>query len=369
MAPASAAASDLLARNVLTQRLHVRPKETVLIESWPTSLPWASAFVRQSRRIGAKPVVLYEDEASYWQAVASGGAKALGQLGDHEWAALEKTDVYVYFWGPENRGRTRALPEKTQEELTGFNGRWYELAAKTGLRGARMEIARATETNARYYGVNLGTWRRELFQASVRDPREFDRPIRKLRQALASGTTLRIRHPNGTDLSLGLAGREPLALDGRVTPQSMQRPYGMLVNVPAAVVLVAIDESVADGTIRANGPNYLPNGPVSGGQWKFSGGHLRGARYATGGARFRGPYAMGGEGRDLPGLLEIGLDPAIHVAPELEDCELGALTLGIGGNAGFGGRTKSSFNSWLTVRGAELSVDGRVVVRGGRIRS
>jgi leucyl aminopeptidase (aminopeptidase T) len=367
MAPANPTVSDLLARNVLTQRLHVRPKETVIIEAWPTSLPWANAFVRQSRRIGAKPVLLYDDEASYWQAVESGDAQGLGQLGDHEWAALEKTDVYVYFWGPENRGRSRALPETTQEELVGFNGRWYELAAKTGLRGARMEIARATETNARYYGVNLRTWQRELVQASLRNPREYDRPIRKLKRALKDGKTLRIRHPNGTDLSLGLAGREPLALDGRVTPETMKRPYGMLVNVPASVVLVALDESTADGTILANGTNYLSNGAVSGGRWKFSEGRLRGARYATGGARFRRPYSAAGEGRDRPGLLEIGLEPAIHVAPELEDCELGALTVGIGGNVGFGGRTKSSFNSWLTVRGAELSIDGRVVVRGGRI--
>lgn len=364
----STAVADLLARRVLAQRIHLRPKENVIIESWPSALPWANAFVREARRVGARPILLYDDEASYWQTVSWGGASVLGHPGAHEWAALEKTDVYVYFWGPEDRRRFRALSDKTQEELSAFNARWYKIAAKTGLRGLRMEIARATEANARYYGVDLGGWKRELIAAGLRDPAQFEGPVRKLRGALERGSSVRIRHPNGTDLTLALAGRKARTFDGRVTPESMKRPFGMLAAVPAAAVVVALEESTADGIIRSNRENYLPSGKVAGGAWTFSRGRLRSARYASGAARFRGPYATGGEGRDRPAVLEIGLEPAIHIAPELEDYELGALTLGIGGNAAYGGRTRSSFSSWLTIRGAELSIDGRIVVNGGRIR-
>jgi len=365
---ASAPPNDLLARNVLSQRVRLRPKETVTIETWPSALPWANAFVREARRIGAKPILLYDDETSYWEAVRSGGAAGLGRPGAHEWAALENSDVYIYFWGPEDRSRMRALPEKTQEALTAFNARWYEVAAKSGLRGVRMEIARATEANARYYGVNLGAWTRELVTAGLRNPAEFDRPIARLRRALERGTSVRIRHPNGTDLSLALARREVREFAGRVTRQSMKRRFGMLASVPTAAVAVSVDESTADGTIVSNRENYLPTGVVTKGAWKFSDGRLRSARYASGGTRFRGAYATGGEGRDRPAFLEIGLEPAIRISPELEDSELGALTVGIGANAGYGGRSTSTFSSWLTVRGAELSIDGRVVVRGGRIR-
>ncbi|MFZ0699659.1 MAG: hypothetical protein WAN74_05675 [Thermoplasmata archaeon] len=367
MSPSSAP-PDLLARKVLTQRIQLRPRETVTIEAWPTALPWANAFVRQARRIGAKPILLYDDEASYWEEVLSGGAPGLGRPGAHEWAALEHSNVYIYFWGPEDRSRMRALPEKTQEALTAFNAHWYEVAAKTGLRGLRMEIARATEANARYYGVRLGTWKRELVTASMRDPAVFERPSARLRRALEGGKTVRIRHPNGTDLTLALADREARSFLGRVTRETLKRRFGMLASVPTAAVAVSVDESTAEGTIVSNRKNYLPAGPVAEGAWKFSDGRLRSARYASGGARFRGPYAAGGEGRDRPAFLEIGLEPAIHVAPELEDSELGAVTIGIGANAGYGGKSKSSFSSWLTTGGAELSVDGKVVLKGGRVR-
>lgn len=366
--PANSTEPDLLARKVLSQRIQLRPKETVTVEAWPSALPWANAFVRQARRLGAKPILLYDDEASYWEEVLSGGAPGLGRPGAHEWAALEHSDVYIYFWGPEDRSRMRALPDQTQEALTAFNARWYEIAAKTGLRGLRMEIARATEPNARYYGVNLGAWKRELITASLRDPAAFDRPYARLRDALERGMSARIRHPNGTDLTLALAGREARSFLGRVTRETMKRPFGMLASVPTAAAALAVDESTADGTFVSNRENYLPDGPVVQGAWKFSDGHLRSARYRAGAARFRGPYATGGEGRDRPAFLEVGLEPSIRISPELEDSELGAITVGIGSNAGYGGKTKSSFSSWLTIRGAELSIDGTVVVKSGRVR-
>jgi hypothetical protein len=51
----------------------------------------------------------------------------------------------------------------------------------------------------------------------------------------------------------------------------------------------------------------------------------------------------------------------------LEESELGAVSFGIGGNAGYGGKTKVPFIDWLTVGGAALSINGHTVVRGGRV--
>jgi hypothetical protein len=50
-----------------------------------------------------------------------------------------------------------------------------------------------------------------------------------------------------------------------------------------------------------------------------------------------------------------------------EESERGALTVGVGRNAGFGGKNTSSFFGFLTVGGAELLVDDTPVVRGGRL--
>ncbi|MCI4370108.1 MAG: hypothetical protein L3J81_02115, partial [Thermoplasmata archaeon] len=96
-----------MARSVLQKNLQVRPGERVIIEAWTHTLPWAVSFAREARRLGASPLVPYEDEASYWDSVDAKEDKVLGRAAAHEWAALGKTDVYLHMWGPGDRVRLR----------------------------------------------------------------------------------------------------------------------------------------------------------------------------------------------------------------------------------------------------------------------
>ena len=364
---ASIADADRLARTVLTSRLGVRPKENVTIECYSSSLPWAAGFVRESRRLGARPLLHYEDEHSFWHAVDSGNASLLGSPGEHEWAALEKTNVYVFFWGPEDQRRVRSLPDAIQEKLFAFNPRWYEIAGKAGVRGVRMAIARATEENARYFGVSLANWRKELHAATARDPRTLAKDANRLRSALQRGRSVRIRHPNGTDLTLALAHRAPTVYLGMVPPKAKRKGTGFMVSVPDANVLVSVDERTAEGSIVANRPTFVLGPPLRGARWTFHNGRLTRSRFAEGGSWFQKEFSGAPSGKDRPSFLEIGLDPAIHSSPTSEESERGAVTFGIGGNSGFGGKTKCPFLAYVTLAGASVSIDDRLVVRGGHI--
>jgi leucyl aminopeptidase (aminopeptidase T) len=359
--------ADRLARQVLTVRLHLKPGENVTIETYPTALPWALGFVREARRLGARPLLHYEDESSYWTAVQEGRFDAIGQPGTHEWAALAKTDVYVYFWGPEDGARLDNLPDATFERLVGFNSKWYEVAQRAGVRGVRMGIARATAANARRWGVSLDAWRKEVVDATMLSPKQFVADSRKVQKAFERGQKVRIRHPNGTDLTLALAGRKASVDLGWVTAASRKARFGSMASVPDGCVYVAIDETTAEGTFVSNRMANLFGEPVRGGRWTFRGGRLVGQRYSSGAAAVRAAYAKGGKGRDRPGLLEVGLNPAVRISPGLEEGERGAVTAFVGSNVGYGGKTRSTFIAHLTVAGAELSVDGRTLVRGGRI--
>jgi leucyl aminopeptidase (aminopeptidase T) len=360
--------ADRLARGVLRQRLRVKPKENVTIETYPSSLPWATGFVREARRLGARPLLLYEDERSYWSAVEEGRAGLVGTPGAHEWAALKGSDVYIYFWGPENLARRGRLPDREAEKLVAFNSKWYQLAQKAGVRGARMGIARVTEANARFFGVPLGSWREQVVRASLRDPASIRPSATRLARRLARGRSVRIRHPNGTDLTLALAGREPLTSLGEVTAESMKTPFGSMANVPDASVYVAVDEGTADGQFVANRRTTSPSGsPIEGGRFTFRNGRLARSAFRRGGTGFRVPYRAAGVGRDLPSFLEVGLDPAVMGGPLIEESEAGAVTVGVGRNTFAGGKTAVDFFAYLTLGGAELSIDGQKIVRGGRV--
>jgi len=360
--------ADRLARGVLRQRLRVKPKECVTIETYPGSLPWATGFVREARRLGARPLLLYEDERSYWTGVEEGRAGVIGSPGDNEWGMLTGSDVYIYFWGPEDLARRRRLPERVAEKLVAFNSKWYETARKAGVRGARMGIARVTPRNARVFGVPYATWREQVVTASLRDPGELRASAAKVATAFERGRSVRVRHPNGTDLTLALAGRPPQVTIGEVTPESRRSRFGSMASVPDATVYVAVDESTADGVFVANRRTTTVSGlPREGGRFTFRDGALRRAAFRRGGAGFRADFRAAGAGRERPSFLEVGLDPALRATPLLEEAERGAVTVGVGGNAGFGGKTRVDFLAYLTLADAELSIDGRVVARRGRV--
>jgi len=345
----------------------LKPGENVTIETYPTALPWALGFVREARRLGARPLLHYEDEDSYWAAVDEGRFDLLGQPGRHEWAALENTDVYVYFWGPEDRARRERLPAVTADRLVAFNPKWYRVAGRHRVRGVRMGIAHVTPLAARQWGVPFGAWQKEVVRSTMLDPADLVADAKKVRRAFERGREVRIRHPNGTDLALALAGHTPLLSLGRTTPATRRQAFGSMANAPDGSVYVAVDATTADGALVSNRLSSRLGVPVRGGQWTFRRGHLVRQRYSEGAGAMRRAWRSAGRYRDRPAMVEVGLDPTVRIAPGLEENERGSVTVGIGGNAGFGGTTPARLYMHLSVAGAELSVDGRVLVRGGRV--
>lgn len=360
MPPSSApdAVLTALARSLLTRNLNVRPGETVTIEAWPHTLPLAVALSREARRRRALPILLYEDETAYWDAVDAGQASVLGTAAAHEWAALGKTDVYLHMWGPGDRVRLNALPAPKSAALFRSNDRWYATARKAGLRGLRLEYGRPFPSLAAAYGVDEATWRARIVAASGVDPRVLARRAAALVRSLATGRRLRLTHPNGTDLTLGLARRPVRVYDGRPLPADPKRPFDLLSNVPAGAVRLALDETVADGTLVGNRTCYYEDGVARGARFEFAGGKLVRHAFESGGERFDAPYARGGVGRDRPGFLSIGMNPELRDTPQVEDLESGAVMVSLGANQNLGGKNRASFFGWGIVAGGAVEVDG-----------
>ncbi len=351
------------ARSILTRNLKVRPGENVTIEGWSHALPWAVALAREARRLKAHPLVLYEDEESFWDAVDHREEASFGASPSHEWAALAKTDVYIHMWGPGDKVRLGTLPVKRQERILAWNGAWYKAAAKAGLRGARLEVGRPYPSLAKVYGVDEEGWRDQVMAASMVDPEKLQTTGDRIAKALKGGRRVRIWDNQGTDLTLGLLGRPVRVNAGLITPEERKRPYGMMTSLPSGAVSVALDESVADGRISANRSSYLDDGKATGGVLEFRNGRLVAQQFDTGGSLFEGPYRRGGKGRDQPGQLRIGLNPKLHDTPQLEDIEAGAITVSVGGNGHLpGGKNTSRYFGFVVNAGAHLEIDGKSIL-------
>lgn len=357
-----------LARTVLGDNLNVRKGEAVLIESWTHSLPLARKFVSEVRRLGGRPTLLHEDEEAWWEAVEKRQFDLLGKLSDAERAALEKTDVYVYFWGPADRPRMAALPDAVQEKLTAWNEGWYDIAQKHGVRGTRMMVAQATEPAAKEFGLDADDWRKRMTAAGTVSGKQLAARGTRVMKALAKGSELRVRHPNGTDLTVQLKGIKSRTDSGVVTPEAMKRRYGMLSNTPSGQVLSAVDKASAQGTFVSNRTVYLGAFRFGGQTWKFQDGKLVEHSTKIGGEMFDKNFASAPKGADVLGYFSIGLNPKSEDLPPIEDTEEGSMIIGIGGNQFVGGKSKMPFQGFALIGGATIEVDGKVLAKGGKIK-
>jgi aminopeptidase len=345
--------------------------ESVTIESWSDTLPWALSFVLEARILGARPMLLLEDEPTYWKSIDHAPTANLGHIGAHEFAALKETDAYVYLSGPMDTARTETLTSSLDRRIGATDHEWLRITQKFGVRSVRWDLGRTNAFRARQYGVNLARWRDELIEAASFDARILRRDGRRIARSLRRGREVVISHPNGTNLRLRLAGRLPFVDDGVVDEQDI-RAGSFMTSVPSGVTMVTVDETYAEGTFVANTPGvmfvHMRDTPLPPGSWTFRKGHLREYSFATGGEGFRQTFRRSGPGKDRPGLLSVGLNPRITSIPLLFDQERGRICLGIGRNSFYGGATRRPhFVAYQSLRGGSIAIDGRPVVDAGHL--
>ncbi len=333
----------------------------------------SSAMVDEVRQVGGSAFLAHEDDDAWWRGIERKQAGHLGRLSAPEWAALKAADVFVQFWGPADSTRLAKLPDPEFDPWAeGWFDRWYRIARSTGLRGGRMAVGWVTDGRARKWGVDKERWMRSLLRAYLADPQEVTRSGRRLARAFVGKRKIRITHPNGTDLEVGLAGRSPRIYDGLPHPRNKTySEYDMMANFPDGRLAVALDSRTAEGRIVATRRSYdevwFPWTIYADGSFEFSRGRLTSFSFGEGSAAFRKRYAQATPGKDRTGSLRIGLHPTLRHVPYLEDMELGCVRLGVGGNAYLGGTNPSDFRGWISLTGSEVSVDGVPVVRAGKL--
>lgn len=358
------------ARTVLAKNLATAKGESVIVETWPHTLPYARAFVEETRRLGAVPTLLYEDEPAWWSAVEAKNFRPFAKLSKAEKAAVAKADVYVHFFGPEDQVRLSSLPSALRDKPFAWNEEWYDAAHQGKLRGARMSIGLVPSGLAQKFGMSDEELREKLVKAGSVDAGKMARKGTKLRKLIENGATLRLRHANGTDLTLHLKGLHVRLDVGIVDAAARKSRYGILTNNPTGLLMVAVDRSNATGTVVGNRAVYdLATGHrYADADWAFEAGRLRKRSLGDGGEAFEKAFATGGKGRDVLSYFSIGLNPEGHAAAPAEDTEEGAVLLSVGNNAFADGANKAKMRGFAMLAGADVEVDGRVIVARGRIR-
>jgi len=353
-----------LVRNVLISTLAIQPGDDVIVETWSHGLPLAGEFVYQLRMLGARPMLILEDEKSYWKCVESLLNDKLGKVGDHEWAAVEKAKGYVFIPGPDDLARVWKDPSKFRAS-TSYNEEWYERAQRYRLKAARIALGYASPLRARWYKLPLSAWQRMLIAASSIDFAQLGARAEKLMPFFRNGD-VNISASNGTNLNLRLIGREVSADDCVVDSDDLDKGRNVA-NIPGGYVLACPDEEYAEGTVVFDKPTVYMGRWVRGVRLEFKQNRLVDYQARQGAEHFKASYEKASGDKNKIAAVEVGINPKARTGFLQDSLASGVVTVGIGANDDVGGANKSDFYFEGVITKATLTVDGKVIVQNGKL--
>jgi leucyl aminopeptidase (aminopeptidase T) len=150
--------SDLegqVARKVVSESLRLKKGESLTVETWNNGLALARRVVIEARRVGALPIMLFEDEDTYVYSVRSTPRDTVGKMGRHEYELLAATDAYFFIPNELLQAYTKRLTPEEVGKSTTYGSSWYDAAEKAKLRGARMSFGFAGKELSRMLGKSL----------------------------------------------------------------------------------------------------------------------------------------------------------------------------------------------------------------------
>jgi leucyl aminopeptidase (aminopeptidase T) len=353
-----------LASRVLSSTLAIQPGDDVVVETWDHGLQIADTFVYRLRELGARPMLLLEREGVFWRSLEKLTEDKLGKVGEHEWAAIEKAKGYVFIPGPADIRKIRRNRSKFGA-ATAYNEQWYERAKRYRLKAARIGLGYATQHRARAYKFSLSAWRKMLLAASTVDFTVLRSRLSKLAPLLRVGNA-KITAPNGTNLTLRLAGREPYVEDCVVDEDDLTQGRNVA-NIPGGNALVCPDESYAEGTVVFDRPTAYLGRWIGGIQFEFKNGELIKYRARKNADALRTSYEKATGERNRIAAIGVGVNPKARTGFLQDGIVAGAVTVAIGGNDDLGGANKTDFYFPGILSKATLTVNDNVIVKNGEL--
>jgi hypothetical protein len=192
----------------------------------------------------------------------------------------------------------------------------------------------------------------------------------QVRKLLAAGKEVRITHPNGTDLRLRIDGRPISVNDGIVSAQEAKPGSAeSTVWLPAGDVYLIPVPGTATGTLISE-QEFVRGQKVDELRLEFKAGKLVSMTAKSGLEPLKASYDAAGPGKDMLSVLNIGINPSLKVPddnPIHAWSKAGRVTVVVGNNGWAGGSNLVNFGLSPSSPGTTLTVDGKVLIQGGKL--
>jgi leucyl aminopeptidase (aminopeptidase T) len=359
-----------VAAKVVGQSAAVREGEIVLIAGRDEDLPLLEEIAIEVLKVGGHPLVTVSTERFRRREYDEIPAKYDGRSPDLALKLAGIEDVFINLESGEGRTMKGVPPERIAARAKAF-APVMELARRRKVRTVALGNGLyPSEERAELFGMSREELARLMYGGIDVDYGQLQATGERVRKALAAGKKLRVTGPDGTDLQLGIAGRQVVVSDGVISAEDRKRGGAALsVWLPAGEVFLTPVPGTAEGVIVAD-HLFFQGDRVDGLKLVVKAGKVVEMTARSGLEAVRAYYDVAGAGKDVVGVLDIGLNPAIEL-PEGGAVNVwsraGAVTVGVGGNTWAGGDNDVGFGFAPEVPRATVEVDGRPIVRDGRL--
>ncbi len=370
-----AAPTDLaaLSNRLVTQVAGVKEGEIVFINGSVRDLELLENLNTDVRKVGAFPMITLGSDRIFKRYYAEVPDKYDAQPPDLELKLATMPAVVITVDSNESDDVAVGISPARLAAVGKANEPVAELYRERNVR--QIEIGNnlyPTAFRAKRFGMSQDDLAKTFWEAVNADYSAIQATGEKVRSELATGKEVHITNPNGTDLKVKIEGRPFFVSDGIISADDVKKGSpAVAVYIPAGEVYCSVVPATAAGKIvesqtffRGKEVNNLTLTFVAGKLTEMTGS-------GPGFADLKASYDAGGEGKDLFGFVDFGINPNLKIWPTSKIgnwVQSGMVTVGIGNNTWAGGDNKTSYGLTNYLPGSTVTVDGKTVVENGVLK-
>ena len=360
-----------VARRLVAHSARLRDGDLVLLSGGDADLPLLEDLAIEARKLGADPLVSVQSEGYLRRGYDDVPARYDGRTGELSRRLTEFLTAMIFVESNPSDTVLRGVPPSRIAARLAAMQPALALAERRNIR--RVSLGNGlypTEERARSFGMTRAALADVFWRGVNVDYDALQASGADIRRHLARGKAVRLTHPNGTDLTMRIAGRPVLVSDGVISPED-ERAGGAATSVwlPAGEVFLTPVPGTANGTVMVD--HYLWQGrSIEKLRLEFEGGRLTGMSAASDMAALQAFYDAAPAAKDELGVLDVGINPNVIIPNGSRLAAwmpAGMVTLVVGANDWAGGTNHAVSGVAPFLPGTTLLVDGVPLVKDGRL--
>jgi aminopeptidase len=363
-----------LAHRVVTSSVAVKPGDVVVISGGKHTIPLMEALAIEAQKAGGLVTMFLNSDKVIRSRYTEVPEKHLEIEPRYAAEWFKQVDVFI------------SLPDVSDIKAiqAGVSAERFAKMDKAGqfmlplldeMKFREVDIILPTAERARSFHVDPAVYNSMIWEAIGADTRQMAANGAALKKALQGAKKVRVTSPSGTDLTFAVSDRPIFVEDGTVPPEKAKSHHFIdrTAGLPGGGVTVAPLESSASGkvVVPRSGCRF---DALTGVSFTFQNGKMENFKAGDGNQCFQDLISASAGDTRAFASFNIGLNPGFKVHEEngavyYPAGGLGLVFISIGDNEALGGknRAQGGFNYAFPIVNATVEVDGKVVVKNGKL--